>query len=189
MERDMKIKVGCLEESDTYFLFCSSGGPSSFHSSASFCIPRFSSLLRPSTVVVKASGYVARYAGVPGAAFDCLDASLDTLSAYCTLTASLRQYIYLVVFVPSMWLWDFGRTCHGLDGFDRARRLVGVVDPRQCFLLAVAPVGLMCKTNTGMQTFLRSSGRAWLSSLAFAMISFTVAARILALASLLLASL
>jgi len=26
----------------------------------------------------------------PGAAFDCLDASSDTLSAYCTATASLR---------------------------------------------------------------------------------------------------
>src|SRR5882672_7041985 len=104
-------------------------------------------------------------------------------------TNCVSQMIYLVVFVPSMWLWDFGRTCHGLDGFDRARWLVGVVDPCQCFLLAVAPVSLMCKTNTGMQTFLRSSGRAWLSSLAFATISFTVAARILALASLLLASL
>src|SRR5467141_92936 len=93
MERDMKIKVGCLEESDTYFLFCSSGGPSSFHSSASFCIPCFSSLLRPSTVVVKASGYVARYAGVPGAVFDCLDASLDTI---CILhTDCVSQMIYI----------------------------------------------------------------------------------------------
>src|SRR5882724_1846045 len=35
---EMKIKGGCLEEGDTYLLFCSSGGPSSFHSSASFCI-------------------------------------------------------------------------------------------------------------------------------------------------------
>src|SRR5882724_7029034 len=41
MERDMKIKVGCVKESDTYFLFCSEGGPSSFHSSARVCIPHF----------------------------------------------------------------------------------------------------------------------------------------------------
>src|SRR5467141_754759 len=100
MERDMKIKVGCLEESDTYFLFCSSIGPSSFHSSASFCIPHFSSLLRPSRAVVKASGYAARYVGVSAAAFDCLDASSDTLSPYCTATASLRQYILWYLLTP-----------------------------------------------------------------------------------------
>src|SRR5882724_2224180 len=87
MERDTKIQVGCVKEGDTYFLFCSSGGPSSFHLSASVSIPHFSSLLRPSRAVVKASGYAARYASVPSAAFD---ASLDTLSPYCAATASLR---------------------------------------------------------------------------------------------------
>ena len=45
---------------------------------------------RPSKVIVRASGYAARYAGVPSAAFDCLDASLDTLSPYCMVMASLR---------------------------------------------------------------------------------------------------
>src|SRR5882724_6046706 len=100
MERDMKIQVGCVKEGDTYFLFCSEGGPSSFHSSASICIPHFSSLLRPSRAVVKASGYAARYAGVPGAAFDCLDASSDTLSPYCTATASLRRYILCYLWHP-----------------------------------------------------------------------------------------
>src|SRR5882724_10683541 len=122
MERDMKIQVGCVKEGDTYFLFCSEGGPSSFHSSARVCIPRFSSLLRPSRAVVKASGYAARYAGVPSAVFDCLDASSDTLSPYCTATVS--QMIYLVVFVVSMWLCHFGRICCGWDGFDRVRQLV-----------------------------------------------------------------
>ena len=71
----MKIQVGCVKEGDTYFLFFSSGGPSSFHSSASICIPHFSSLLRPSRGMVKASGYAARYAGVPsvgrGGVFNC----------------------------------------------------------------------------------------------------------------------
>src|SRR5882724_4228548 len=81
---------GVCGEGDTYFLFCSEGGPSSFHSSARVCIPCFSPLLRPSRAVVKASGYAARYAGVPSAAFHCLDASLDTLSPYFTATASLR---------------------------------------------------------------------------------------------------
>jgi len=72
MDRDEDQSEPVWKNGDTYFLFCSSGGPSSFHSSASFCIPRFSSLLRPSRVVVKASGYAARYVGVPAAAFDCL---------------------------------------------------------------------------------------------------------------------
>src|SRR5882724_13150021 len=100
MERDMKIQVGCVKEGDTYFLFCSEGGPSSFHSSASICIPRFSSLLRPSRAVVKALEYAARYTSVPSAAFDCLDASLDTLSPYCTATVSLRQYILWYLWHP-----------------------------------------------------------------------------------------
>jgi len=34
--REIKIKAGCLGEGDTYFLFCSSGEPSSFDSSATF---------------------------------------------------------------------------------------------------------------------------------------------------------
>src|SRR5882724_12922424 len=50
---------------------------------------------------------------------------------------SISQMIYLVVFVDSMWLWSFRRIGFGLDGFDRVRRLVGVVEPCQCFLLAV----------------------------------------------------
>src|SRR5882724_6282824 len=100
MERDMKIQVGCVKEGDTYFLFCSEGGPSSFHLSARVCIPRFSSLLRPSRALDKASGYASRYAGVPGAAFDSLDGSSDTLSPYCTATASLRQYILWYLWHP-----------------------------------------------------------------------------------------
>src|SRR5882724_4325216 len=100
MERDMRNQVGCVKEGDTYFLFCSEGGPSSFHSSARVCIPRFSYLLRPSRAVVKALGYAARYAGVPSAAFDCLDASSDTLPPYCTATASLRQYILWYLWCP-----------------------------------------------------------------------------------------
>src|SRR5882672_1342165 len=83
-----------------------------FHSSASFCIPCFSSLLRPSRAVVKASGYAARYAGVPSAAFDCLDASLDTLSAYCTLTVSFRQYI-LWYLCPPCGCWTLEELAMG----------------------------------------------------------------------------
>src|SRR5882724_10034794 len=41
MERDMMIQVAFVKEGDTYFLFCSSGGPSSFHSSASVAFPAF----------------------------------------------------------------------------------------------------------------------------------------------------
>src|SRR5882724_3015956 len=100
MERDMKIQVGCVKEGDAYFLFCSSGGSSSFHSSASICIPHLSSLLRPSRAVVKSSGYAVRYAGVPSAAFDCLDPSLDTLSPYCTASVSFRQYILWYLWHP-----------------------------------------------------------------------------------------
>ena len=50
--------------------------------------------------MVKASGYAARYAGVPGAAFDCLDASLDTLSPYSTVTASLKRYTLWYLWPP-----------------------------------------------------------------------------------------
>jgi len=50
--------------------------------------------------VVKAWGYAARNAGVPGAALDWLDASLDTLSPYLTATASLRRYILWYVWPP-----------------------------------------------------------------------------------------
>src|SRR5882724_13337284 len=44
------------------------------------------------------------------------------------------------------------------------------------------------QTQACRQTFLRSSGRVWLCSWAFAMMSLTVSAKILALASLPLAS-
>ena len=50
--------------------------------------------------MVKALGYAARYTGVPSAAFDCLYASLDTLSPYCTATASLRRYILWYLWCP-----------------------------------------------------------------------------------------
>jgi len=68
-------------------------------------------------VVVKAWGYAARNASVPGAALDWLDASLDTLSPYFN-SDSIPQTIYLVVCVASMWLWAFGRNCCGWDGLD-----------------------------------------------------------------------
>jgi len=69
----------------------------SFHSSAASASPLFL-LLRPSRAVVKPQGMLPDML-VPGAAFDCLDASSDTLlhiSHDC-----ISQTIYLVVLVDS----------------------------------------------------------------------------------------
>src|SRR5882724_5023970 len=176
-------------EGDTYFLFCSEGGPSSFHSSARVCIPRFSSLLRPSRAVVKASGYAARYAGVPGAAFDCLDASSDTLSPCCMATASLRQYILWYLWLPH-GCGPLEELALGWMALTERGDLLELWNHVSVFYWQLA-LSAECvkKTQACRQTFLRSSGRAWLCSWAFAMMSLTVAAKILALASLPLASL
>jgi len=85
-----------------------------------------------------------------------------------------------------MWLWDFGRTCNGLDGFDRVRRLVGVVKSHISVFYWQWPLSsLMCKTKHRHADLFEIIWESMAISLAFAMISFTVAARILALASLL----
>jgi len=91
----MKIQAGCLEEGDTYFLFSSSGGPSSFHSSAQVLhFPLF--LLAQA---FKGCGQSLRVCGqicsVP-VCIDCLNASLDTLCPCCMATASLRRYILCI---------------------------------------------------------------------------------------------
>jgi len=86
-------------------LFCSSQlGLPSFHSCCQLLhLPPFL-LAEAFKGCGQSLRYAARYAGVPAAAFDCLDSSLETLSPYCTVTASLRQYI-LWYFVDSTWLW------------------------------------------------------------------------------------
>jgi len=99
--REIKIKAGCLGEGDTYFLFCSSGGPSSFHSSATFLKFQLFLLAQgfkgcgQSLGVCSQKMQCARYWHWTG-----LMPVWTPLSPYLTATASLRRYILWYVWPP-----------------------------------------------------------------------------------------
>jgi len=103
-----------------------------------------------------------------------LDSRGFSLSAnIATPTQSLNDSLVgICALHVAVGLW---KNCHGLDGFWQGKgNLVGVVEPCQCLLLAVGPYRLMCKQTQACRPF-EIIWRAWLSSLAFAMISHSAA--------------